>query len=342
MSELTPEETEKTRRLFAGVVLVALALAAFLGVQAARSRKPGAASDSPPAPTPTPDTGEAPSFREAAAPDEKPFSAVKAPFEAKFDERGRLWVLDSENSRMRIFDRDGGYLGGWGGNGIGNFSFKTPEGLAISGNDVFVADTWNHRVVRYSLPGEWKGSVTGGFMGPRGVAVGKDGAVWVADSGNHRVVRYDPGLQNGVTVGPEGTGPGQFKGPVGITASPSSGRVYVTDSGNHRIQVLDKNGEYLTEFDVPWLDKTWQVHLEVGPDETLYASYPDAGEVRSFDRNGKPGTTWNADDAGEKFLGPVGLALDRKGGILYVVDFGAKEVRKVTLPARKAGSTSPK
>ena len=335
MSELTPEETEQTRRLFAGTALLALVLAAVLGVQAARARKSGAVN-APPAPTPTPDVGEAPSIREtAAASDDRPFSAVKAPFEAKLDEKGHLWVLDSENSRIRLFDRDGGYLGGWGGHGEGNFAFKTPEGLAVVGDTVYVADTWNHRIARFTLGGEWKGSATGGFMGPRGVAVGPDGGVWVTDSGNHRVVRYDADLKTAVTVGPTGTGPGQFKGPVGIVASPSSGRVYVTDSGNHRIQVLDRNGKYLTEYDVPWLDKTWQVHLEVGPDETLYASYPDAAEVRSFDRNGKPGTTWNADDAEEKFVRPIGLAIDRKNGILYVADTGIQRVVKVTLPATK-------
>jgi tripartite motif-containing protein 71 len=335
MSDRTPEETEKARRLLAGTALIALVLAAVLGLQAARSRKPGAENNPPP--TPTPDAGEAPSLRETAAPsEEKPFSAVKAPFEAKFDGRGRLWVLDSENSRIRLFDPDGGYLGGWGGKGDGNFSFKTPEGLAIAGNIVYVADTWNHRISLYTLAGEWKGSIAGGFMGPRGVAVGPDGAVWVTDSGNHRVVRYDADLRNGVTVGPSGTGPGQFQGPVGITVSPSTGRVYVTDSGNHRIQVLDKDGKYLTEYNVPWLDKTWQVHLEIGPDETLYASYSDGSEVHSFKRSGEPGPVWNADDAGQTLGRPIGMAIDPRKGILYVMNTADQQVLKITLHAPKA------
>lgn len=342
MTDATPSETEKTRRLLATLSLIALVLAGLAVLQTACGKKGSETAaaapkqgPAPPAPSPTPDPGEPPTFRETAATGEASFSAAKEPFDLRFDDRGRVWILDSLNSRIRLFDHDGGYLGGWGGNGSGKTFFKTPEGLAVSKNDLYVADTWNHRTVRFSPKGEWKGSVAG-FMGPRGVAVGPDGSVWVTDTGNSRVFKYDAALENPQTVGVTGTEPGKFKGPVGITIS-ASGNVYISDAGNRRIQVLDKNGKYLSSWSIPWLEQSWEARLETDQNENVYVSYPDGAEVVSFNRSGAAGKRWNADDSGQKFLRPVGLALDRKQGVLYVSDTGSRKVLKVTLSARKPG-----
>lgn len=342
MSDPTPSEVEKTRRLLATVSLVALIVAGLAVLQTACGKKgaeTAAAPDKPsaaaPAPTPTPDPGETASFREKAAAGEAAFAAVKEPFDVKLDDRGRIWVLDSLNSRIRLFDQNGGYLGGWGGNGSAKTSFKTPEGLAVSKNGLYVADTWNHRAVRYSPTGEWKSSVAG-FMGPRGVAIGPDGSVWVTDTGNSRVIKYDANLENPQIVGASGTEPGKFKGPVGITIS-ASGNVYIADAGNRRIQVLDKDGKYLSSWSIPWLEQSWEARLETDQNGTVYVSYPDGSEVISFDKSGAPGKHWNVDDSGQKFLRPVGLAIDRKQGILYVTDTGSKKVLKVSLSAHKSG-----
>ena len=222
-----------------------------------------------------------------------------------------------------LFDREGGFLGGWGGHGDGQFAFRSPEGLAISGNNLYVADTWNHRVVRYTLAGEWKGSVLG-FMGPRGVAVGPDGSVWVADTGNHRVVKYDAALKNQEVIGVGGSEPGKFKSPVSIAFGPS-GNVYITDAGNSRIQVLDKDGKYLSSWSIPWLAKSWQARLETDRTGPIYLSYPEGSEVLSFDRSGAPSDDWT-EASGEKLPCRSALGANRKQGILYVADIANRKL----------------
>src|SRR5207244_308792 len=85
-----------------------------------------------------------------------------------------------------------------------------PGGLAVdkTGN-VYVADTWNHRIQVFDSNGKflrkWGGFVNLSdpagaadadkdtkFFGPRGVAVGPDGNIYVTDTGNKRMHIFDP------------------------------------------------------------------------------------------------------------------------------------------------------
>jgi len=49
------------------------------------------------------------------------------------------------------------------------------------------------------------------------------------------------------TIGSTGTGPGQFRTPHAIEFD-SQGRLIVADRHNHRVQILTKQGEYITEY----------------------------------------------------------------------------------------------
>ena len=92
----------------------------------------------------------------------------------------------------------------WGNRGDGQAEFKDPCGIAVGpSGEVFVADTWNHRVQVFSpahaFTREW-----GGFFSPRGIAVDPSGSVFVADSGNNRIVRFSSSGAEGDRVGQEG------------------------------------------------------------------------------------------------------------------------------------------
>ncbi|HEY6065373.1 MAG TPA: DUF2298 domain-containing protein, partial [Thermoanaerobaculia bacterium] len=287
--------------------------------------------------------------REAEEPEERPtiaatpeagalpFAGMREPRDAAVDDLGRVWVMDFGNSRLRIFSPEGGLLGGWGGRGSGTFNLKEPCGVAIRGEDVYVADTWNGRVQHFTTGGEWKASASELF-GPRGVAVAPDGTVWVTDTGNKRLALYDRDLKPIRTIGKLGTGHLEFSDPVGIAVGPS-GSVYIADAGNARLQVLDAKGEFVRIAPVGGWSRNVEPHLEIDDDETVYASDTAGDALLVLQPTGEIRERRVTDDAGQKFSRPTGVAIDRKRRILYVVNSGASGVAKISLP--KSGGHGP-
>ena len=123
--------------------------------------------------------------------------------------------------RIQKFDKDGKFLLSFGGAGSGDGQFQAllpsdnnpapgtgPGGIAVdSQGNVYVADTWNHRMQKFDRDGkfirQWGGFINLGdastnptdaqtkFFGPRGVAVDAQNNVYVTDTGNRRVMEFD-------------------------------------------------------------------------------------------------------------------------------------------------------
>lgn len=92
-----------------------------------------------------------------------------------------------------------------------------------------------------------RGSESGCFTWPRGIAVGPDNSIVVADSSNHRVQVFDA---NGIFVkefGQYGNGEGEFDCLAGVAVN-RIGQYIIADRYNHRIQVLDPSGRFLRAF----------------------------------------------------------------------------------------------
>ena len=77
-------------------------------------------------------------------------------------------------------------------------NFRYPSGIAVDASDnVFVADTFNHRIQQFDTAGnfisEWgsEGSGNGSFNLPFGVAADSSGTIYVADTFNHRIQQFD-------------------------------------------------------------------------------------------------------------------------------------------------------
>jgi DNA-binding beta-propeller fold protein YncE len=314
------------------IAIATLAVVIAVGPGCRRKDTSGT-SASPPGSTPVVEREEPPVIRSNAESGRPPFEALSEPRDGAVDRLGRVWIADFGHSRLKIFDKDGGYLGGWGGRGNGTYGLRDPCGIAIREDDVYVADTWNGRVQHFTLPGEWKGSATG-FFGPRGVAVGPDGRVWITDTGNHKVVVFNRSLGEPRAFGKLGPGAGEFSSPVGIAVGPA-GEVYVADTGNRRIEVLNNEGGFQKSLPVAAWEGPAEPFLEIGETGEIYVTNPNGNTVLELASGGTVRNTWSSDDSGTPFARPTGIALDGKQGILYVVNSASNGVSKIHLPGGK-------
>jgi tripartite motif-containing protein 71 len=230
---------------------------------------------------------------------------------------GKVYVTTAADAIWR-FDTNGVPDGSWDGDGVtgstgsGAGQLKYPEGIAVDGSGVYVADTNNHRISKFDLTGTFQGAWgtqgtgDGQFSWPQGV-LATGGSVWVADSYNHRLQRFSQGGTHQLTVG-KLLGAGDFYFPADV-ATTTSGEVYVAGGGGHDVQRLDGAGtsiaRWRTEPGAPF---------SVTPTATgVYA--PQAGDqVMRYDSIGNLLDQFGSTGAGLGQLSyPAGSAADADG-----------------------------
>lgn len=175
-----------------------------------------------------------------------------APRGIAVNSQGEVWVVDTGNKRIQVFDSTGRQLGAVGGDGVGPAEFVEPVGVAIGANDlVFVADTGNTRVqvldrnraFQYEIPlptecWETSGGAAVSSVEPA-IAVAADGNVYISDSAGHSVwvvSNFGRAPYQVKRLGRQGSGEGMLRSPKGVGVD-AQGNVYISDTMNQRIVV---------------------------------------------------------------------------------------------------------
>jgi DNA-binding beta-propeller fold protein YncE len=113
------------------------------------------------------------------------------------DANGRVYVSDTLNGRVQVFDPDGRYVATIGERGTAWGMFDTPKGVALDGfGNVYVVDSgWSNvqifnqrRQVLLFFGG--RGPLPGLLKNPTAIAIDRDNRIYVADYLNRRVEAY--------------------------------------------------------------------------------------------------------------------------------------------------------
>ena len=110
---------------------------------------------------------------------------------------GRVYLASNSSNKVYVLNPSQAtpnFEAPWSSAGAGPGQFAAPQGLATDGTNIYVADTNNNRIQKFTAAGQFicawgtLGNGHGQLSRPRGVAVDPGtGLVYVSDSGNNRV-----------------------------------------------------------------------------------------------------------------------------------------------------------
>ncbi|HUN23208.1 MAG TPA: TIGR03663 family protein [Anaerolineales bacterium] len=267
------------------------------------------------------------------------------------DAQGNVYVANSGKHNVVVFNAQGELVQTLGRSdmqlGAEKGEFNEPWGVALDADgNLYVSDTWNHRVQKFSPKGEFLAS-WGVFSndptssplnlwGPRGIAVNPvTNHVYVADTGNKRIAVFDTNGEPLFSIGQGGAEGGRFEEPVGL-AFDADGNLYVADTWNRRIQVLSADGTFLREWEVPgWESDTLNNKPYLAVDSTnqrVYFSDPEGYRIYVTDLSGVPQFSFGTfgQSASTELNLPFGVAVDAEGNV-YVSDSANNRVQKFPL-----------
>jgi tripartite motif-containing protein 71 len=234
------------------------------------------------------------------------------PMSAAFGKNGRIYVADTGNNRIVVFNRNGRYIRQFGELGLAK---PAPE-------EVF----------------SWK---PGRFNYPTDVATDDEGNVYVADFRNDQIQVFDPDGRF-LRVFPDrdkqvGTGAaGQGGTGIAVTSLAVDGeRVYATDA--FQVVVFGREGEVLGQFGKPGSGPTdfdRPNGIAIGPDSTVAVSDSNHGRVLGMTPAGR--LVWSAgsrlgavaeDQSPGSFKVPRGLCRTEAGEYIVADALASKLVR---------------
>jgi len=222
-------------------------------------------------------------------------------------------------------------------------NFNGPAGVAVATNgDIYVADTGNNLIKRYSSNGTFlqvwgdtsiappanAGSndtpsfAAGRFNGPRGLSIGANGVVYVADTGNNliRTIATNGTVDRISLPAAFVAAAGDLRLPQDVVASVSSGPGGWDTSLASRFGSGFSSGTNLYVADtlnnrivwLQWSNTAWVAHHLAG------------GPFPAFSSGRVDGTNSLA-----RFFSPTGITRDAAGN-LYVAEFFNHVIRRVT------------
>lgn len=258
---------------------------------------------------------------------------------------GEVFVADSRNGRIQVFDFDGNFKRMFGTPGDKPGELGRPMNLEIDADELYVPEYFNDRIQVFGLEGSPRriigsaGSGPGEFSAPGGVAVGTNGELYVADFYGQRVQQLK---RDGAFIRQWGTtdrsshATGHFYYPTDV-ALDRSGNVYMADGYGNRIQVFGPDGAFLRKWGGPlargiygpfngWF--TTATSIAVGPKRNVFVADFYNHRIQKFRADGTFLTSFgDKGTAAGRFDHPIAVAV-AEDGTVFVADFLNNRIQK--------------
>ena len=266
------------------------------------------------------------------------------PSDITSDAQGQLYVLDGMNSRVVVLSPQGQFV-----REINTAktapSFYRAMALAVDKSTLYIADSFQHRIRRFSLQGKWLSDIhliapkpdkeapsktSTALPEPVALLIRDDELIY-ADRRWHRICYLElPSGKQKHCVGERGEMEGQFQFPFHI-AQDRDGYLSVVDVINARVQVFDRSSRYYSQTGRFSLDRMYRPNGNTF-DALDYQYISDAylGTISIFLQGRFLGLLQDTKGNVVKFTTPVDLHYDPSGH-LYVVDTEKQQIQKVLL-----------
>jgi tripartite motif-containing protein 71 len=154
---------------------------------------------------------------------------------------GNIYVADSWNNRLQIFDENGLFIRTI--DKVGQIEFHYPYSIHIDKKGrIYVSDQSLIRIKVFDshfnlirVIGRY-GRDMGCYSGLCDLSTDKENNIYVCDSGNHRIMKYSENGDFLMQWGSNGSAEGMFKCPACVTVHDD--KVMVSDWGNNKTKIL--------------------------------------------------------------------------------------------------------
>ena len=252
-------------------------------------------------------------------------SPLSLPSDVAIDRDGNIYVVDSGNHRIAVFDDGGNNVSHISAKGNHKNEMLNPVGIDVSGDKIYVADKDNHRIQVFGTNGEHIKTIPTllgkTLIRPVDVAVNpKSKLLFVSGNNNHKLMVYNYSGKLHHQWGGEGTNKGEFRFPA--TISLYQNNAYVVDVLNSRVQIFDKKG-ILQAITGEWGVLPGQLFRPKGVTHdakgNIYVSDSYMGMIQVFTNDTYFKHVLGAKQKPYVFTSPAGITIDSKNR-LYVCE----------------------
>ncbi|MBT3866056.1 hypothetical protein HOF78_03070 [Candidatus Woesearchaeota archaeon] len=233
--------------------------------------------------------------------------------------QNRIYIPDSYNSRVQVFDLQGNNITSFGNFGSGNYSFKMPSDVIEIDEKIYVLDKGNNRIQVFDKNLTFLFSFGKTFLlWPLGFEE-YNGTIYVANTYKSKITSFYLNGTNKSSFGKRGMGQGQFRYISDVVLDDNF--IYVLDTDNNKIKVFYHNETFKFEWGSYSLNESglrFPMGIELY-NQTIYISDSINGRIKMYFTNGTEKNSFGEYGRGdEQFM--FNSKMWQINGVIYIAD----------------------